>query len=885
MRRMHPSAAVRPTGVTARLVAILTLLVAACGTAGGSAPAPSTPTSPGGGVAPASSYHSSPRVSLLDVTPPAQTPAPRVLTPHPQAVAEARAHPVASSGVRIAGPGVPTTAPADTPAQRNAALTTVSTGFAGTTHDEDVSAWDGGGTTNEDARPPDDNVGVSPTTVAEVVNSALFLYTRSGSLRASASLYSLLPDCWQLGSHTTILSDPVIEYDAATSRWYLTVSEFSEPSGGWAGGSCGVVMTTAATSAVCSFDITVSASCWYGYAFWYNQGLLYDQPKLGYSDDKIVIAWNDFNFYGGYVGEEAWVLKECDAIQTCDLSGGVPGTAPLHGVQLFNEDARIFGLVPAQSLSSTTDEWAVYNNSDPNLWETTAHPSLGMIRITGTFAASSIGWSEQDVPMAATSIPMLAPQPGSSVLIDTDDDRLLGASWRDGLLWTTANDTCEPAPGDYQACARFIEAIASGSATAVLPDQQWDLAAPSTDYYYPAATFDTAGDMVASVTTSSASAHPAVSVLSQAAGYAGGPNVTQQVQAGSVDYLDTRGNACSPADCARWGDYGGAAYDPSDPHGAWVVGEYVTGDTIQEATQENWATYIQDVEASGPSSGVSAPGGGYVLDDLGGLHPFGDAPPVTTEPDFGFDIARAVVLDPCDSTGHTGWVLDGWGGLTPFAVGGTAAPPKPVVSGYWPGWDIARDTVAWCATVNGNPVAEGCTLDGWGGLHAWAQTAAVLPDVPCDKPAGYWPGWDIANRITVIPGTDMGYVLDGFGGLWPFNGAPVVPATNYWPGWDIARDVVALPESGGKPVGGYVLDGYGGVHPYGGAAAVASSDYPAEDIVRAIDLASGGTAPGLYTLDGHGAVSPAPLTGGPPALSISAYWPGALTAEDMITLP
>ena len=43
-------------------------------------------------------------------------------------------------------------------------------------------------------------------------------------------------------------------------------------------------------------------------------------------------------------------------------------------------------------------------------------------------------------------------------------------------------------------------------------------------------------------------------------------------------------------------------------------------------------------------------------------------------------------------------------------------------------------------------------------------------------------------------GHNYGYsVLDGFGGVHRFGSAPAVSGTPYWPGWNIARDVALLP--------------------------------------------------------------------------------------------
>ena len=62
--------------------------------------------------------------------------------------------------------------------------------------------------------------------------------------------------------------------------------------------------------------------------------------------------------------------------------------------------------------------------------------------------------------------------------------------------------------------------------------------------------------------------------------------------------------------------------------------------------------------------------------------------------------------------------------------------------------------------------------------------------------------------IVVARAGGGGWVLDGYGGVHPFGGAPAVTATGAWPGVDIARRIV-LDDSGTR---GWVLDGNGGMH-------------------------------------------------------------------------
>jgi hypothetical protein len=95
---------------------------------------------------------------------------------------------------------------------------------------------------------------------------------------------------------------------------------------------------------------------------------------------------------------------------------------------------------------------------------------------------------------------------------------------------------------------------------------------------------------------------------------------------------------------------------------------------------------------------------------------------------------------------------------------------------------MAQDVVA-------NPAGSGgWVLDGWGSLHAFGGAPKV--DI-----SAYWNGWNIARSAALFDnGSGLrGYVLDGYGGLHPVNNAPAVIKTRYWPGADVARFVSIAP--------------------------------------------------------------------------------------------
>jgi uncharacterized delta-60 repeat protein len=227
-----------------------------------------------------------------------------------------------------------------------------------------------------------------------------------------------------------------------------------------------------------------------------------------------------------------------------------------------------------------------------------------------------------------------------------------------------------------------------------------------------------------------------------------------------------------------------------------------------------------------------------------------------------------------------GFVLDGYGGLHGWSASCLGAPTSIAGNPYWPGWDIARGVAVL-------PGSRGLVVDAYGGSRGFtfddgAGSAPVTHGTP------YWPGWDIVRGVAVLPSGTGGYELDGFGGLHPFSiGSGAMPAapggTPYWSGRDIARGIALLPDGHG----GYLVDAWGGIHRFGGApAANAGGPYwPGQDMVRGIALSPDGS--GGWLLDrsgglhafGTGGDAPPPTTVGGP------YWPGVALARGVAALP
>jgi hypothetical protein len=229
---------------------------------------------------------------------------------------------------------------------------------------------------------------------------------------------------------------------------------------------------------------------------------------------------------------------------------------------------------------------------------------------------------------------------------------------------------------------------------------------------------------------------------------------------------------------------------------------------------------------------TGGPDAGAVLDNFGGLHPYGAPFTIATSAYWpGWDIARDFAFLPNASGG---FVLDGFGGLHPFHVNGSTAALQAQGNAYWQSRDIARKVVILPDATGG------LTLDAYGGVHPFGINGPVPASIANIAGSAYWPGWDIARDMVLVAGNGnhSGYVLDGFGGMHPFHpttdgsAMPGALTTAYWKGNDLARSEWFLP---GSATAGYTLDGYGGVHPFGGAPAITGAAYwQGRDIARSL---------------------------------------------------
>jgi hypothetical protein len=206
------------------------------------------------------------------------------------------------------------------------------------------------------------------------------------------------------------------------------------------------------------------------------------------------------------------------------------------------------------------------------------------------------------------------------------------------------------------------------------------------------------------------------------------------------------------------------------------------------------------------------------------------------------------------------------------ALTSRTASPTPYSGGpYWAGWDIARGVVLLHSGAGG----AGYVVDGWGGLHPFGGAPAL-------GGTRYWPGVDWVRGAAVgrrsdtnTTGDQGGTLTDAAGKLFDFGPGPSpVAGDTGWSRFLPARGISFYYDQPATPgvVSGAHVDAWGGIHQFVGSGGLKTDGAPywrGWDIVRGIAFATDGS--GGFILDGYGGIHP---FGFARLISSSGYWPG-----------
>jgi len=392
--------------------------------------------------------------------------------------------------------------------------------------------------------PPDVQIATGPNYVVELVNSAGRIWDTQGTFEMDFTLQDLFDTA-------NVPFDPKILYDTQSGRWFASATTFQN-----------------------FVHIAVSTTddptgLWTNYIINFGNLAFPDQPRIGVSDDKFVVSTNVFDAIGPfYFGVTLIIIDKSQMV-----AGEFSPTA--QGVNLGTSR---FSVKPVQSLSSTSTLYMV------SLDDQTTDSTVTLWTITGSVPSIALPIPTLDLSIDPAANPPPAFQPGTDN-IDTGDIRIQDARWFQGDLWFSLANACMPS-GDTitRSCIHLVQIDTTSNPPSVAQDIQYG--ENGFYFFYPAISIDQFGGLGVVFGHSSSSTFPSLAITGQPAG-------------SPLDTLDPRtdikvgsaANPCSGSEpCNRYGDYFGAATDPSNPSIIWVAGQY--------HDSSSWSTWISTFSVS-----------------------------------------------------------------------------------------------------------------------------------------------------------------------------------------------------------------------------------------------------------------------------------------------
>jgi hypothetical protein len=443
------------------------------------------------------------------------------------------------------------------------------------------------GSCSDTGAPPDSVIAAGGGFVIEEVNQQLAIFDRGGKLLITVMQSAL----FEPGT-----SDPKIVFDPLpTPHWYAT----SMVGGGPDSGDAVDIAVSHTADPTGLWDLYRVENA--------PHGQLADQPKLGFSMDKVVIAWTHFSCDICFHDDHMIVIEKSD------LTSFAPSPRAID-INMSTELNKRSDIVPAIPLPSAevNDTFAVYRGTDVlGKYEST-------LVVVGLPSTADVAFKETGNMIPGTSDPPAAQQPGVTPnQIDSGDDRMQSVSLISasaaagnfsGALWTADDTKCKPSGSSTdRACVRIDKVVVDSAGDATTPIDS-TIGRAGNDILYPAVVGDTSGNHVWVVDTrTGASSFPTAELRLVTVG---GRQRTVTFGAGTAAYTTDRDS--KHGNNSRFGDYSGIYVDPTDPAGdtVWAAAEIAAVPGI------GWATSIVQATLRGPRVTQVTPNDGNAGDTV-----------------------------------------------------------------------------------------------------------------------------------------------------------------------------------------------------------------------------------------------------------------------------
>jgi hypothetical protein len=409
--------------------------------------------------------------------------------------------------------------------------------------------------------PPDPTLAVGPNHVIVLTNdgNGIRIYDKQGTLVKlinSTQFWSAI--------YPSQSGDPQIIYDHYAGRWVMVFMQIDD-------------IALQAGDLVAYSDDDDPFGTWYMYRLPNN--LWGDFPQIGFDEEAIYIATNNFTFGGDGQYAKIRIISKAELYSS---NAGPLSYTDIWNISIPNSGSPVWNLRPSFQYSPADGHYFLYAGNRQDGAPTNYYSFYKLTNPTTNPVLTGVN----------IIVPFYYPTPranqlgGGSPLIESGGSAIRNAPiFRDGFLFATHSIRNSLYPTNSS--VKYFKIDVSNNTVV----ESAELGANGYYYIYPAIAVDKDGNVVINFSRSANTEYMGAYYASRRATDAPGLSGAFELQPGLGNYVKTFNGTRN-----RWGDYMGAFLDPADEYSFWMFTEYAS-------TGNNYACVVGQVRLE-PLAGI-----------------------------------------------------------------------------------------------------------------------------------------------------------------------------------------------------------------------------------------------------------------------------------------
>ncbi len=405
--------------------------------------------------------------------------------------------------------------------------------------------------------PPDPTMAVGPNHVIVLTNdgNGIRIYDKQGTL-----LKLINSTQWWSAVFPSQSGDPQIIYDHYERRWVMVFMQIDD-------------VAQIAGDLIAYSDDEDPFGTWYMYRLPNN--LWGDFPQIGFDEEAIYIATNNFTFGGSGQYAKIRIITKAELYAS---NAGPLTYKDIWNISIPNISSGVFNLRPSFQYSPAGGHYFLYANRNGGT-------SYSLYKLLNPTTAPVLTGVNIGVPFYGGT-PLANQLGGGTPLIESGGSAIRNAPiFRDGYLFAT-HSIRNSTNSTYSSVKYFKIDVSNNTVV-----ESAELGATGYYYIYPAIAVDKDGNVVISFSRSADTQYMGAYYTSRRATDPPGLSGAFELQPGLGNYVKTFGGTRN-----RWGDYMGAFLDPADEYSFWMCTEYAS-------TGNNYAVSVGQVRLE-PFAGI-----------------------------------------------------------------------------------------------------------------------------------------------------------------------------------------------------------------------------------------------------------------------------------------